>query len=221
MGWMRYGDGRGRRTVQVRRSANGTIKSRSAQCPARCSWSPRRSATSKTSQPGRCGSSARRRSIAAEDTRRTRQLLERYAIAHADHEPARAQRSREERRARRAAGARRTRRARDRRGDARRLRSRPHAHPRRDRRGVSGRDDSRAERRDGRAGRLGPRLPRRFTFLGFPPTRSSDRKRVVRQTVRTAGRTVVFFEAPASNHGDAAPTSQPRSAIARSPWDAS
>ena len=34
-----------------------------------------------------------------------------------------------------------------------------------------------------------------FTFLGFPPTRTSDRSRWFDQ-LRTAGRTVVFFEAP-------------------------
>src|SRR3954471_19062332 len=34
-----------------------------------------------------------------------------------------------------------------------------------------------------------------FTFLGFPPTRSSDRSEWLEQ-VRTAGRTVVFFESP-------------------------
>jgi 16S rRNA (cytidine1402-2'-O)-methyltransferase len=34
-----------------------------------------------------------------------------------------------------------------------------------------------------------------FTFLGFPPTRSSDRERWL-SDVRSAGRTVVFFEAP-------------------------
>ena len=34
-----------------------------------------------------------------------------------------------------------------------------------------------------------------FTFLGFPPTRSKDRDRWF-DAVRTAGRTVVFFEAP-------------------------
>jgi len=34
-----------------------------------------------------------------------------------------------------------------------------------------------------------------FTFLGFPPTRSSDRAKWFDQ-VRNAGRTVVFFEAP-------------------------
>jgi 16S rRNA (cytidine1402-2'-O)-methyltransferase len=34
-----------------------------------------------------------------------------------------------------------------------------------------------------------------FTFLGFPPTRSSDRKRWL-SDVRSAGRTVIFFEAP-------------------------
>jgi len=34
-----------------------------------------------------------------------------------------------------------------------------------------------------------------FTFLGFPPTRSSDRAKWLDQ-VRNAGRTVVFFEAP-------------------------
>lgn len=34
-----------------------------------------------------------------------------------------------------------------------------------------------------------------FTFLGFPPTRSKDRARWF-ETVRSAGRTVVFFEAP-------------------------
>jgi 16S rRNA (cytidine1402-2'-O)-methyltransferase len=34
-----------------------------------------------------------------------------------------------------------------------------------------------------------------FTFLGFPPTRSSDRERWLLD-VRAAGRTVVFFEAP-------------------------
>lgn len=34
-----------------------------------------------------------------------------------------------------------------------------------------------------------------FTFLGFPPTRPSDRKAWFEQ-LRTAGRTVVFFEAP-------------------------
>ena len=35
----------------------------------------------------------------------------------------------------------------------------------------------------------------RFTFLGFPPTRSSDRKRWFSEA-RAAGGTVVFFEAP-------------------------
>ena len=35
----------------------------------------------------------------------------------------------------------------------------------------------------------------KFTFLGFPPTRSSDRERWLTE-VRSAGRTVVFFEAP-------------------------
>ena len=34
-----------------------------------------------------------------------------------------------------------------------------------------------------------------FTFLGFPPTRSSDRSRWF-DALRSAGRTVVFFEAP-------------------------
>ncbi len=34
-----------------------------------------------------------------------------------------------------------------------------------------------------------------FLFLGFPPTRSKDRKLWL-ESVRTAGRTVVFFEAP-------------------------
>ena len=34
-----------------------------------------------------------------------------------------------------------------------------------------------------------------FTFLGFPPTRSSDRKRWLHE-LRAAGRPVVFFEAP-------------------------
>jgi len=34
-----------------------------------------------------------------------------------------------------------------------------------------------------------------YTFLGFPPTRSSDRKAWLEQ-LRSAGRTVVFFEAP-------------------------
>jgi 16S rRNA (cytidine1402-2'-O)-methyltransferase len=34
-----------------------------------------------------------------------------------------------------------------------------------------------------------------FLFLGFPPTRSLDRKRWL-ESLRTAGRTVVFFEAP-------------------------
>lgn len=34
-----------------------------------------------------------------------------------------------------------------------------------------------------------------FLFLGFPPTRSKDRNNWM-ETVRTAGRTVVFFEAP-------------------------
>jgi 16S rRNA (cytidine1402-2'-O)-methyltransferase len=34
-----------------------------------------------------------------------------------------------------------------------------------------------------------------FTFLGFPPTRSKDRSKWL-EDLRTAGRTVVFFEAP-------------------------
>jgi 16S rRNA (cytidine1402-2'-O)-methyltransferase len=38
-----------------------------------------------------------------------------------------------------------------------------------------------------------------FTFLGFPPTRSKDRARWF-DDVRTAGRTVVFFEAPHRIH---------------------
>ena len=34
-----------------------------------------------------------------------------------------------------------------------------------------------------------------FTFLGFPPTKANDRKKWF-EAVRTAGRTVIFFEAP-------------------------
>ena len=50
-----------RPSLRPARSVNGTIKP-STSCPARCSWSPRRSATSKTSPPGRCGCCARSRS---------------------------------------------------------------------------------------------------------------------------------------------------------------
>ena len=68
------------------------------ECRARCTWSRRRSATSRTSRRGRCASWERSRLIAAEDTRRTAHLLARYAIHTPDDEPSRAQRNARRRR---------------------------------------------------------------------------------------------------------------------------
>ena len=60
---------------------NGTITFRPSRCPARCSWSLRRSATWRTSRYGRCGSCETVELIAAEDTRRTARLLAHHGIS--------------------------------------------------------------------------------------------------------------------------------------------
>ncbi len=85
----RFGNDHGKRSTIVAsgpagravtlRSANGTIKPL-VRCPARSSWSRRRSATSKTSPRARCAFLREVSVIAAEDTRRTAHLLARYAI---------------------------------------------------------------------------------------------------------------------------------------------
>ena len=62
------------------RSANGTINRVPPTCPARCSWSPRRSATSRTSLLRALRVLREVAVIAAEDTRRTAHLLARHAI---------------------------------------------------------------------------------------------------------------------------------------------
>ena len=133
--------------------------------------------------------------IAAEDTRRTAHLLARYAITtpttslHEHNEAA------EVGVARRAAAARREHRAGVGCGHADDFRSRAALDSRGDRRRDPRRADSRAERR------AWPRWPRpglptdAFTFLGFPPTRSKDRKQWF-ERLRAVGGTVVFFEAP-------------------------
>ena len=67
--------------IQIRQWYNKAARLAALTCPVPCSWSPHRSATSKTSPRVRCASSAKSPLIAAEDTRRTHHLLSRYAIA--------------------------------------------------------------------------------------------------------------------------------------------
>ena len=157
-------------------SANGTINVRRHRCPARCSWSPRRSAISKTSRLGRCASSATSSLIAAEDTRRTAHLLARYAITT----PTTSLHEHNEMRKTPSLIAR-LRRARASRScpmpGRRRLRSWPTSNPCGDRRRNPRRVDSRTERDPDGARGVWVRRRSHFTFLGFPPTRSKDRKR--------------------------------------------
>ena len=134
--------------------------------------------------------------IAAEDTRRTARLLQHYSIStrttslHEHNE-----REKTPQLARSAAG-RRVDRARVGRRDAADFRSGPDA----GRRGPRRRDPRREPFRDPAPSwppslRLACRPPE-FVFLGFPPTRSKDRKRSGSLSAAAEPRLAVFFEAP-------------------------
>ena len=132
--------------------------------------------------------------IAAEDTRRTAQLLRATRSRH--RPPASTSTTRPGRRRPLSSGCKPV--TVDCPGFGRRhadfLGSRTAADPGGHRRRHPRRADSRSQRSPGSACGVG--LPTdTFTFLGFPPTRASDRERWL-SDVRSAGRTVVFFEAP-------------------------
>ena len=183
-----------RRLRTIRRPESA--RARSGQCPilrqtldacrrARSSWSPRQSATSKTSRCGRCGCCAKSVVVAAEDTRRTGNLLRHYEI----ETPLLSLHEHNEHRARR--------RALGRLGRAIQLRSsampaRP-GFPTRARTwsGRPGRRDPGRARFPARA-RWPPPSARRLLssalrFAGFPPIRLNDQKTLAQTGLHIAG----------------------------------
>ena len=165
--------------------------------PARCSWSPRQSATSKTSRPGRCAVLREVALIAAEDTRRTAHLLARYGITtpttslHEHNEQGKSDVLLD------SAGG----------GDSIALVSDAgtptisdpgaHSHRPRARAGHPRRTDSRAQRGD--RGALGFRVSglKRLPFLGFPPTKVKRHEpRGLIDLTAVGDAVVIFYEAP-------------------------